>query len=139
MDGHFPLEDVRFIRRGAPLWDARYPRPPVRPSPLRPNEVQETLARLLPSDKIEQFAREGDFLHRERKVHPVAFLCTLALDFGAGLHCYIEEPRPGYTECAQLPLSYPGVYLRFTPSSCSSCDGAWNTRWTSSPTSSILD
>jgi putative transposase len=37
------------------------------------------------------------------------------LDFGVELHRHLEELRAGYVERADLPLSYPGFYLRFTP------------------------
>ncbi len=92
-----------------------HPTTTVRPSPLRPGEVEEALARLLPSETIDQFARETGFIRRERKVNPIAFLWTLVLDFGVELRRHLEELRAGYTERAHLTLSYPGFYLRFTP------------------------
>ena len=88
---------------------------PVRPTPLRPGEVEEALARLLPSEKIEQFARETGFVRRERKVNPIAFLWVLVLGFGVELHRHLQELKEGYVQRTDLPVSYPGFYLRFTP------------------------
>jgi putative transposase len=93
----------------------KHPPTSVQPRPLRRGEVEETLNQLLPAEAIERFARESGFLRRERKIHPVAFLWTLVLDFGVELHRHLEELRAGYVERADLPLSYPGFYLRFTP------------------------
>ncbi|MGI0129592.1 MAG: IS4 family transposase [Thermoplasmata archaeon] len=92
-----------------------HPPTPVHPVPLRRGEVEEALTRLLPSEKIEQFARETGFVRRERKVHPVAFLWVLVLDFGVELHRHLQELKEGYVERTDLPVSYPGFYLRFTP------------------------
>ena len=88
---------------------------PVRPTPLQPGEVEEALIRLLPSEKIEQFARETGFVRRERKVHPIAFLWVLVLGFGVELHRHLQELKEGYVQRTDLPVSYPGFYLRFTP------------------------
>jgi putative transposase len=93
----------------------QHPPAPTRPVPLRPGEVEEALVRFLPSETIERFARETAFVQRERKIDPVAFLWTLVLDFGVELHRHLAELKAGYVERAQLPLSYPGFYLRFTP------------------------
>jgi hypothetical protein len=87
----------------------------VRPTPLQPGEVEEALTRLLPSEKIEQFARETGFVRRERKVHPIAFLWVLVLGFGVELHRQLQELKEGYVQRTDLPVSYPGFYLRFTP------------------------
>ena len=48
-------------------------------------------------------------------LRPVAFLWTLVLDFGVELHRHLEELRAGYAERTELPVTYPGFYLRFTP------------------------
>ncbi|HLM90798.1 MAG TPA: IS4 family transposase [Thermoplasmata archaeon] len=93
----------------------RHPPPPVRPTPLRRGEVEHALNLLLPSELIERFARETGFVRRERTIRPVAFLWTLILDFGVELHRHLEELRAGYAERTELPLTYPGFYLRFTP------------------------
>jgi putative transposase len=93
----------------------RYPPTPVRPTPLRPGEVEEALARLLPSEKIVEFARETGFVERERKIQPVAFLWVLVLDFGVELHRHLQELKERYVHRTNLKLSYPGFYLRFTP------------------------
>ena len=93
----------------------RHPPTPVQPTPLRPGEVEEALTRLLPSETIEQFARETGFVRRERKVNPIAFLWILTLDFGVELHRHLQELKEGYVRRTHLPLSYPGFYLRFTP------------------------
>jgi IS4 transposase len=82
---------------------------------LRRGEVEGALNQLLPPNKIDQFARESGFVRRERTIRPVAFLWTLVLDFGVELHRHLEELRAGYVERTDLPLSYPGFYLRFTP------------------------
>jgi IS4 transposase len=94
---------------------ARHPQTPVRPTPLRRGEVEKALNQLLPAEKIEQFARETGFVRRERTIRPVAFLWTLVLDFGVELHRHLEELRAGYAERTELPVTYPGFYLRFTP------------------------
>jgi IS4 transposase len=87
----------------------------VRPTPLQPGEVEEALTRLLPSEKIEQFARVTGFVRRERKIHPIAFLWVLVLGFGVELHRHLQELKEGYVQRTGLPVSYPGFYLRFTP------------------------
>ena len=87
----------------------------ARPVPLQPGEVEEALARLLPSEKIVEFARETGFVKRERKIQPVAFLWTLVLDFGVELHRHLQELKERYVLRTRLTLSYPGFYLRFTP------------------------
>ena len=79
----------------------------VRSIPLPPGEA---LTRLLPSEKIELFARETGFVRRERNVHPITFLWVLVLGFE--LHRHLKE---GYAQRTNLPVSYPGFYLRFTP------------------------
>jgi len=93
----------------------KHPLTSVRPRPLRRGEVEEALTRLLPTETIERFARESGFLRRERKIHAVAFLWTLVLDFGVELHRHLQELKEGYVERTHLRLSYPGFYLRFTP------------------------
>jgi putative transposase len=93
----------------------QHPERPVRPRPLRHGAVEATLRQLLPPEKIQEFARETGFVRRERSVRPIAFLWTLVLDFGVELHRHLEELRAGYVERSDLPLSYPGFYLRFTP------------------------
>lgn len=70
---------------------------------------------LLPAERIEQFARDSGFVRRERRIRPVAFLWTLVLDFGVELHRHLEELRAGYAERTELPVTYPGFYLRFAP------------------------
>ena len=87
----------------------------MRPTPLHRGEVEHALNLLLPSEAIERFARETGFVRRERTIRPVAFLWTLILDFGVELHRHLEELRAGYAERTELPLTYPGSYLRFTP------------------------
>lgn len=94
----------------------QHPSTPVRPTPLRDNEVEQALERLLPAETIATFARETGFVRRERKVDPVAFLWVLVLHFGVRLERRLAALKKGYDEIAQLPtLSYPGYYLRFTP------------------------
>ncbi len=93
----------------------KLPQALVHAAPLRRGEVEDALTRLLPSEMIEQFARETGFVRRERKVHPVAFLWVLLLDFGVELHRHLQQLKEGYVERTDLPLSYPGFYLRFTP------------------------
>ena len=88
---------------------------PVRPTPLQPGEVEEALTRLLPSEQIERFARETGFVRRERKINPIAFLWVLVLGFGVELHRHLQELKEGYVQRTDLPVSYPGFYLRFTP------------------------
>ena len=88
---------------------------PVQPTPLRPGEVEEALTRLLPSEKIVEFARETGFVEREREVRPVAFLWVLVLDFGVELHRHLQELKERYVYRTRLKLSYSGFYLRFTP------------------------
>jgi IS4 transposase len=92
-----------------------HPPTPVRPTPLRPGEVEEALVRLLPSEKIDEFARETGFVKRERKIRPVPFLWVLVLDFGVELHRHLQELKERYVLRTRLKLSYPGFYLRFTP------------------------
>lgn len=65
---------MSFIGPRPPLWDAGRSPTPVRPIPLRAGEVEEALTRLLPSEKIEQFARETGFVRRERKINLVPCL-----------------------------------------------------------------
>jgi putative transposase len=93
----------------------RHPRTPVRPTPLQPGEVEEALVRLLPSEKIDEFAQETGFVKRERKIRPVPFLWVLVLDFGVELHRHLQELKERYVLRTRLKLSYPGFYLRFTP------------------------
>jgi putative transposase len=93
----------------------KHPSPQVRPTPLRRGEVEHALNQLLPAEQIERSARETGFVRRERTIRPVAFLWTLVLDFGVELHRHLEELRAGYAERTELPLTYPGFYLRFTP------------------------
>lgn len=89
---------------------------PVRPVPFERGQVEETLTRLLPSNLIEQFARETGFIERERKVQPVAFLWVLVLHFGIRLTRRLAELKRGYDTLTGLaPITYPGFYLRFTP------------------------
>lgn len=80
----------------------------VRSIPLPPGEA---LTRLLPSERIEQFARETGFVRRERTVHPITFLWVRVLGFE--LHRHLKE---GYAQRANLPVSYPGFYLVSPPS-----------------------
>ncbi|MGC2035415.1 MAG: IS4 family transposase [Thermoplasmata archaeon] len=93
----------------------KHPSPQVRPTPLRRGEVEHALNQLLPAEQIERSARETGFVRRERTIRPVAFLWTLVLDLGVELHRHLEELRAGYAERTELPLTYPGFYLRFTP------------------------
>jgi putative transposase len=93
----------------------RRPPSPLRPTPLRPGEVEEALVRLLPSEKIVEFARETGFVKRERKIRPIPFLWVLVLDFGVELHRHLQELKERYVLRTRLKLSYPGFYLRFTP------------------------
>jgi putative transposase len=95
---------------------ARRPPNPVRPTPLRADEVEQALDQLLPEETIETFARETGFVQRERKVNAVAFLWVLVLHFGVRLERRLAALKKGYDEVAGLPtLSYPGYYLRFSP------------------------
>jgi putative transposase len=88
---------------------------PVRPTPLRPGEVEEALARLLPSDRIDQFARETGFVRRERKVNPIALLWVRVLGFGGELDRHLPELKEGHVQRTDLPVSESGFYLRFIP------------------------
>ncbi|MGI0129771.1 MAG: IS4 family transposase, partial [Thermoplasmata archaeon] len=86
------------------------------PVPFERGQVEEALTRLLPSDKIEQFARETGFIERERKVQPVAFLWVLVIHFGTRLTRRLAELKKGYDQRLGLAtITYPGWYLRFTP------------------------
>lgn len=94
----------------------KHPAARVRPTPLKPGEVEEALLRLLPSETVQQLARETGFVRRERKVHPVAFLWVLTLHFGVKLQRHLAALKKGYDTIAAVPsLTYPGFYLRFTP------------------------
>lgn len=94
----------------------RYPSTSVQPVPFERGQVEEALTRLLPSEKIEQFARETGFIERERKVQPVAFLWVLVIHFGTRLTRRLAELKKGYDQRLGLAtITYPGWYLRFTP------------------------
>jgi hypothetical protein len=94
----------------------RHPATPVQPVPFERGQVEEALTRLLPSEKIEQFAREAGFIESERKVQPVALLWVLVLHFGTRLTRSLAELKRGYDQRLGLAtITYPGWYLRFTP------------------------
>ena len=88
------------------------PRPECIPPCPDPGGVEEALARLLPSEKIVEFARETGFVEGERKVQPIAFLWVLVLDFGVELHRHLQELKERYVLRTRLTRSYPGFYLR---------------------------
>lgn len=95
---------------------ARHPSNSVQPVPFERGQLEQALTRLLPSETVEQFARETGFVQRERKVQPVAFLWVLVLHFGTRLTRRLAEMKKGYDQRLGLAtITYPGWYLRFTP------------------------
>ncbi len=107
------------MTRPKPESELGYHRKSPLPNHLEPGAIEESLTRLLPTDTIQQIARDTGFVVRERKVDPVAFLWTLVLDFGVQLHRFLEELRAAYVRSTELEeLAYASYYLRFTPKLC---------------------
>ena len=107
------VESMSFISTSMGCRDSPPPQwVPPRSSPGRSRKRSPASS---PCEKIEQFARETGFARRERKVNPIAFLWVLVLGFGVELHRHLQEFKEGYVQRTDLPASYPGFYLRFTP------------------------
>jgi hypothetical protein len=103
------------MARRKPESELRYHRKSPLPNPLEPGSIEESLTRLLLTDTIRQIARETDFVVRERKIDPVAFLWTFLLDSGVQLHRFLEELRAAYVQSSELEeIDYASYYLRFS-------------------------
>jgi hypothetical protein len=80
------------------------------------DDYLEAFIALLPPRVVQRIARESGFVRRHRKLDPVAFLYTLALETGPQLQRTLEALRDAYNQQTPDPiLSAGGFYERFTP------------------------
>jgi hypothetical protein len=90
------------------------PNPPR--SRVDPKSLFQALLDLFPEAEVDRLARETGFLQHHRKLDPVAFLYSLALEVGPEIERSLEELRHTYNTRTDDPLlSYGGFYERFTP------------------------
>ncbi len=78
-------------------------------------EVRPTLTRLLPPERLDEFAAVACLVQRRRKFDLVAFFWTLVLGFGTGTERTLAALRRAYELVTGMTLVPSSFYDHFTP------------------------